>query len=118
MFWLDVMVWVVMILAHVGAMIVRNREATTDRARPSPPVEPDNWRCPDAAEFARIFGGPGFRINEPRAGEPDNWRCPDAAEFARIFGGPGSRTNDRRAGDFPILSSARSHPLWDRDLDS
>jgi hypothetical protein len=88
MFWLDVMVWVVMILAHVGAMIVRNREATTDRARPSPPVEPDNWRCPDAAEFARIFGGPG------------------------------SRTNDRRAGDFPILSSARSHPLWDRDLDS
>jgi hypothetical protein len=50
--------------------------------------------------------------------EPENWKCPDSEEFARILRGQDSRASALAMGDLPSAPLERSHPLWDRDLDA
>jgi hypothetical protein len=70
------------------------------KARSHPPVPEDNWSCPDAAEFDRIFGRAGVSASDRR----------DAPDLAVTFS-----TQETR---FDRLSqSASQHPLWDRALD-
>lgn len=61
---------------------------------------------------------------------PDDWRCPDASEIARIMGAPpearvanlsssmwdGHDSGQARASLRP-LSLTWHHPMWDRELD-
>jgi hypothetical protein len=57
------------------------------------------------------------RVENRLVVEPDNWKCPSPAEFAQILHRSDSHLGLPIVEDEPASSSARAHPLWDRDLD-
>jgi hypothetical protein len=75
-------------------------------------VETASWADSDGRSENPFSSAP-----DPNA-EPDNWRCPDAVEFAKIFGDvhahAETRSNSERG--LPIARTNRD-PLWDRQLD-
>ncbi len=54
---------------------------------------------------------------DPNA-QPDEWRCPDRAEFARVLGNVRSRSYRGSNRDGARLRALTLRdPLWDRELD-
>jgi hypothetical protein len=99
------MEWIIPVVLQVAMEILAGLAQMHDhrseiKARNHPPVPEDNWRCPDAAEFNRIFGRAGVLASDRR-------NVPDL--------GVSLGTEETR---FDRLSqSASQHPLWDRALD-
>jgi hypothetical protein len=88
MHWVAPAAWLLyQLIVVLGPVLRRPRQTTTPRVQHHPVVEPDNWKCPSPAEFAQILHRSDSHLGLPIV------------------------------EDEPTSSSARAHPLWDRELD-
>src|SRR5262249_10348721 len=75
-------------------------------------LEAGLWYSVDRSSAAQRRGSGNLR-----KAEPDDWRCPDASEIARVVSGSVAQARDRRAEAPFGPPTGSQDPLWDRDLD-
>jgi hypothetical protein len=71
-----------------------------------------SWADSDAKSENPFSSAP-----DPNA-EPDNWRCPDSVEFAKISGDVHAHAEARSNSERGLpIALTNLDPLWDRELD-